>query len=60
VHGLLAEVIFWGISIALLAAFFWLQFRIAHLQADWARNMLLYLSILAEAGLLGAWHHFAA
>jgi len=57
--GPLAEFLFWGISMAILAAFFWLQIWIARLHVDWARNMLLYLSILAEAGLLGAWHHYS-
>ncbi len=57
--GPLAGPLFWVMSILLLAGFFRLQTGIVHLQVDWARNLLLYLSILAEAGLLAAWHHIS-
>jgi hypothetical protein len=58
-HGLLSEVIFWGVSVAILVAFFWLQVRIVRLHDDWAHNLLLYLSVLAEGGLLWLWQQLS-
>jgi hypothetical protein len=55
-----AELVFWVVSLAILAGFFWMQIRIVRLHEDWADNMLLYLSAVVETGLLWAWHHFSA
>lgn len=54
-----AELVFWAVSIAILAGFFWLQVRIVRMHEDWANNMLLYFSIITETGLLWAWHHLS-
>lgn len=56
----LKEIIFWVISIAILIGFTFIQIRVVRLSKDWAQSILLYLSILVEAGLLWAWHHLSS
>ncbi len=58
-HGPLSGVVFWGVSMVILAAFFWLQVRMVRLDDDWAHNLLLYLSVLAESGLLWLWQQLS-
>ncbi len=50
------EVIFWIVSIATIAGFFWLQVSITRLSEDWASSGLMYFSVLVEVGLLWIWH----
>lgn len=47
----------WAGSIGILAVFFLVQVRIEP-QADWAHESLMYISILAEVGLLWIWNSF--
>ena len=58
--GPLTTLVFWAVSLAVLAGFFWLQVRLVRMQEDWEHSLLLYLSVLAEAGLLWAWQHFSS
>jgi hypothetical protein len=51
-----AEIIFWFVSLAIIAGFLWLQIRILNISEDWAQNTLLYLSVPIEIGLLWIWH----
>jgi hypothetical protein len=54
--GLLAEIVFWLVSIAILTGFLLIQVRISYLPNDWAHNTLLFLSVLIEIGILWIWH----
>lgn len=45
----------WSGSIAIIALFFWAQSKLIHAQGDWARTVLLYLSIFVETGSLWGW-----
>lgn len=46
----------WGGSIGLILGFFWLQSKIIQPPQDLAHSILLYISILAEAGLIWVWN----
>lgn len=48
-----STVMFWTGALTVLGAFFWLQVLL--LSADWAHTVLLYMSILVEAGVLWGW-----
>jgi len=52
----LASVIGWAGSLAIVALFFWAQFKLSAVQQDWRFAALLYLSIFAEAGSIWAWN----
>jgi hypothetical protein len=46
----------WGGSIGLILGFFWLQSKIIQPPQDLAHSILLYISILAEAGSIWVWN----
>jgi hypothetical protein len=50
------EAAWWGIALALVAAFGVLQIRISQHVMGWANQILLILSVLAEVGLLWIWN----
>ncbi len=56
----LAGVIFWSISILILAIFFWFQAQTLRLTVNWAKNTLLYASVFTEVGLLWVWHKISS
>ena len=51
-----AEVAWWGVALALAAAFGVLQIRISQNVMGWASQSLLILSVLAEVTLLWIWN----
>jgi hypothetical protein len=51
----LGRFIFWGGSVVILAAAFWLQVQISALPKNWAEGTLMALSVVAECGLIGLW-----
>ena len=48
--------VFWPISLAILAGFFWLQVQIDQATSGSVQIILLSVSVLAEGGLLLLWH----
>jgi hypothetical protein len=54
-----AEFLFWAVSLAIIAGFLWLQIRILNITENWAQNILLYLSVPIEIGLLWIWHNIS-
>ncbi|HLF27694.1 MAG TPA: hypothetical protein VJG32_15275 [Anaerolineae bacterium] len=50
------DLVFWPISLMILAGFFWLQAQIDHTTQDLLRTLLLSLSVLVEGGVLIFWH----
>ena len=50
-----ARFAFWGGSVVILAAAFWLQVQISALPKNWAESALMVLSVVAECGLIGLW-----
>ena len=51
------EVTWWGVALAMLAAFGALQIWITQHVMGWANQILLILSVLAEVGLIWIWNH---
>jgi len=51
----LGRVAFWGGSLLILAAAFWVQVQISALPKNWAEDTLMVISVLAECGLIGLW-----
>ena len=51
-----AEVAWWGVALALVAAFGVLQIWISRIATGWASQFLLILSVLAEVGLIWIWN----
>ena len=51
-----ANILFWSLSIVILTVFFWLEVQTLRLTVEWAKNTLLYLSVLGEVGLLWFLH----
>lgn len=54
--SLASTAIAWAGSIGIILSFFWLQSKLIQPPADWVRTVLLYISILAEAGLVWIWN----
>lgn len=52
----LKHFLFWPVSLAAIAGFFWLQAQIDQATQDPIRTILLCISVLAEVGLLMLWH----
>lgn len=52
----LKQTAFWLVAIAILVGFFYLQIQINILPASWAKNAMLYLSVLVEIGSIWAWN----
>jgi len=50
------EAAWWGVALALVAAFGVLQAWISQHVMGWAHQILLILSVLAEVGLLWIWN----
>lgn len=46
----------WAGSIGIIAGFFLAQVKLVQLPQDWAHTSLLYLSLVAEAGLIWTWN----
>jgi len=55
----LPESVFWVVSLAILAVFFWFQIRISRISEEWAKDTLLSLSILIELGLVWVWNNLS-
>lgn len=55
--ALLKGVVSWFGSIAIIVGFFWVQAGIERMAKDWAHTALLYLSVVAEFGLIWIWNH---
>ena len=51
------ESIFWLVSIAVLLVFFLFQIRILRISEEWARDILLSLSIVIEFSLVWVWNN---
>jgi hypothetical protein len=51
-----SALVFWGGSLAIIAGFFWVQVKLDQLPRDWAHNILLYLSVVTEAGVIWFWN----
>ncbi len=52
----LSSVIAWIGSLSILAIFFWLQVQIIKVPETWAQNVLMYISIPIEVGLVWGWN----
>jgi hypothetical protein len=52
----LSPIMAWVGSISIIAVFFWAQVQINHLPEVWAQNVLMYLSIPLEVGLIWGWN----
>lgn len=52
----LSSVIAWTGSLSILAAFFWMQIQIIEVPQAWTQNVLMYLSIPIEVGLIWGWN----
>jgi hypothetical protein len=52
----LQRFLFWPVSLAILAGFFWLQVQIDQATSGSVQIILLSLSVFAEGGLLLLWH----
>jgi len=55
-EGLLSQLVVWSGSIAIIAAFFWLQVKLVQLSQDWGHTWLIYISIFVEVGLIWMWN----
>jgi hypothetical protein len=53
---LLSQVSFWVGALAIISGFLWLEMQLARLPQDWAHNLLLYLCVLLEVGILLLWN----
>lgn len=50
---LFSQPIAWLVAISIIVGFFWIQVKLDQLPEDWAHTALLYISVIAEFGLLG-------
>jgi hypothetical protein len=57
---LAGKLLAWPGSLAIVAIFFWLQVRLTQLPQDWGHNSLLYISVIAEVGLIALWNAICA
>jgi len=57
---LLLQASFWLGSLAIISGFLWLQVKIVQLPPDWTHNLLLYLCVFVEVGLLLLWNSIFA
>ena len=53
---LLSQISFWVGALAIISGFLWLEVQLARLPQDWAHNLLLYLCVLLEMGILLLWN----
>ena len=54
--ALFRESLFWVVSVVIMGLFFWLQIRMLRVSDEWAKNILLGISVPAEIGLLWLWN----
>jgi hypothetical protein len=52
----LSSLIAWIGSLSILAIFFWLQVQVIKVPEAWAQNVLMYISIPIEVGLVWGWN----
>jgi hypothetical protein len=52
----LSQVSFWVGALAIISGFLWLEVQLARLPQDWAHNLLFYLCVLLEMGILLLWN----
>ena len=57
---LLSQASFWLGSLAIISGFLWLEVKIVQLPQDWTHNLLLYLCVLVEVGILLLWNSIFA
>lgn len=50
----------WPGSLAIVALFFWLQVKLTQLPQDWGHSSFLYISLIAEVGLIWVWNSIFA
>jgi hypothetical protein len=53
---LLSQISFWLGALAIIGGFLWLEVKIVQLPQDWALNLLIYLCVFVEVGLLLLWN----
>ena len=53
---LLSQASFWLGALGIISGFLWLEVHLAQLPQDWAQNLLLYLCVFVEIGLLLLWN----
>jgi hypothetical protein len=53
------ESVFWVVSGAVLFIFFWFQSRILRISEEWAKDILLSLSVLIELGVIWVWNNLS-
>jgi hypothetical protein len=53
---LLSQVAFWSGALAIIGGFLWLEVRIVQLPQDWAHNLILYVCLFIEVGILMLWN----
>lgn len=56
--NLLSQVAFWLGALAIVGAFLGLEVNIVQLPQDWAHNLLFYLCVFVEIGILWFWNSF--
>ena len=53
---LLSQISFWLGALAIISGFLWIEVKIVQLPQDWAQNLLLYLFVFVEIGILLLWN----
>jgi hypothetical protein len=53
---LLSQISFWSGALAIMGGFLWLEMKMVQLPQDWAHNVLLYLCVVVEIGMLLLWN----
>jgi hypothetical protein len=46
----------WAGAIGIIVGFLWMQVKLTQLPQDWAHTLLLYISLLAEFGVVALWN----
>jgi hypothetical protein len=52
----LLQASFWSGALAIIGGFLWLEVKLVQLPQDWTHNLLLYLCVFVEIGLLVLWN----
>ena len=55
-EGPLSQLVVWSGSLAIIAAFFWLQVKLTEMSQDWGHTWFIYISIFIEVGLIWMWN----
>lgn len=53
---LVSQILFWVGALAIISGFLWLEVQLARLPQDWAHNLLIYLCVFVEIGILWFWN----